>query len=223
MLTQNNLFKFIVSNKNKNILFGKLGLLVPDGGIYVAFKDYKVDTGTSAGKVPLGHGMVIAVDNYGHTRGSEYGRYDKKSEGLARKVIVPNLKAVDPNNPTPKEMNNYAKALAKLYGHGVGKVIVSYIPDVDYKGMVSDMQSAECNNPKSFYQDKKYNIINHNCGTYANSLIQKNKNSGAISKFLQFGITNWGTPEKAIPFGGTKGYYPKYEKRTLKQIISERK
>lgn len=223
MLAQNNLFEFIISNKNKNILFGKLGLSIPDGGIYVAFKDYKVDTGSSAGRVPLGHGMVIAVDNYGHTRGSEYGRYDKKSEGLARKVIVPNLKAVDPNNPTSEEMDNYAESLAKAYGHNVGDVVVSYIPDVNYRGMVRDMQSAECNNPKSFYQDKKYNIINHNCGTYANSLIQKNKNSGAISKFFQFGITNWGTPEKAIPFGGTRGHYPNFKNRIFKYIISERK
>lgn len=84
--------------------------------MYVEFPDYQVKTGlpNSSGmsRMPLGHGMVIAVDeNTGQTRGSEYGRYDPEEKGIARRVTVPNFKAKEPGNPTNEELNTYAEAL----------------------------------------------------------------------------------------------------------------
>lgn len=52
---------------------------VPDG-ILAIFPAYKVSVPGSSGKVGLGHGAVIAVDeDTGATRGSEYGRYDREN------------------------------------------------------------------------------------------------------------------------------------------------
>ena len=179
--------------------------LGPPGGIYVTFPDYKVDTGMGF-KAPLGHGMVISVnDKTGKTRGSEYGRYDPNNRGIARRVRVPDLIASDPSNPTKEELDNYAKQLDKYYGHSGGTTKVTYIPDADEATLVSLMESAEKNRPNSFYQNREYNILDHNCGTYAADMLKKAVPWWAIVG--RFGLYTHGTPSMVEPIIGTKGSY----------------
>ena len=173
-----------------------------NGGIYVTFPMYQVDTGLGF-KMPLGHGMVIAVnDKTGATRGSEYGRYDKANKGIARRVVVPRLKAKDPSNPTSEELDQYARELDKMYGHSGGLTRVHYISGADENEMIKLMQSAERNRPDSFYQNRNYNILDHNCGTYGADLIKK---SMPWYKFSGFGPYSWGTPGGVEPYWGTTG------------------
>lgn len=60
-----------------------------NGGLNVVFPDYSIALprvmGNSLPKLPLGHGLSIAIDERtGRTRASEYGRYD--SYGTAKRV-----------------------------------------------------------------------------------------------------------------------------------------
>ena len=175
-----------------------------NGGIYVVFPRYRVDTGLGF-RFPLGHGMAIAVDDKtGATRGSEYGRYDAADKGIARRVTVPNLIAEDPSNPTQKELNHYAEQLNKMYGHSGGRVEIHYVRGADDKKMINLMESAEKNTPDSFYQNRDYNILDHNCGTYAADMI---KQSMPWYKFSGFGPYSWGTPAGVAPYWGTEGNY----------------
>ena len=92
------------------------GMQANPDGIYVSFPNYKVST--PVGHLPLGHGMVIAVnEDTGQTRGSEYGRYDSENKGIARRVVVPNLVMADPGNPTDEELDAYAQKLYNSYGN----------------------------------------------------------------------------------------------------------
>lgn len=144
-------------------------------GIYVNFPDYMVDTETKLGKQPLGHGMVIAVDEKtGKTRGSEYGRYkgDGDIKGKARRVVVPNLKMTIPGSPTQAELDAYAQALDKAYGHSGGRTEITYVKGADYDKLVDMMKSAESQPDKGYYQTKPYSILNHNCGTYTADMLQ---------------------------------------------------
>lgn len=143
-------------------------------GIYVNFPDYQVNTETELGKQPLGHGMVIAVDEKtGKTRGSEYGRYsdDGDVKGKARRVVVPNLKMAIPGSPTQEELDLYAQQLDKAYGHSGGRTQITYIKGADYNKLVDMMNSAESQQDKGFYQTKSYGLLNHNCGTYASDML----------------------------------------------------
>lgn len=175
----------------------------PDG-IYVNFPDYQVNTETQAGKQPLGHGMVIAVDeNTGNTRGSEYGRYNPG--GSARRVTVPNFHAADPGNPTQEELDAYAKQLDRAYGHSGGRTEVHYVPGADYGEMVDLMKSAESGDKKNgFYINSKYRLLDHNCGTYGVDLIKK---AMPWYKFSGIGPYTVGTPSTVAPMWGGKGTY----------------
>lgn len=154
----------------------------PDA-IYVDFPDYsvKTDLPSSSGmeRMPLGHGIVIAVDEKtGNTRGSEYGRYDKENKGIARRVSVPNLKVANPGSPTNAELDEYAKKLDQTYGHSGGTTRVFYVPGADYGGMVKMMESAESGSKTGerkghYYIDHDYRISDHNCGTYGATMIKK--------------------------------------------------
>lgn len=180
-------------------------------GIYVNFPDYQVQTDTELGKQPLGHAMVIAVDpTSGKTRGSEYGRYenDGKIKGKARRVRVPDFKMAKAGSPTQEELDAYAKALDKAYGHSGGRTQVYYLKDADYNSLVEKMKSAESADEKNgYYQNKPYSILNHNCGTYAADMLKDsmpmwarakiNATSGSINPFT--GWNTFGTPSMSAP------------------------
>ena len=193
-----NFFKGFISNSNKNNTNSSQTSPISRGGaIYVDFPDYQVETSTVLGKMPLGHGLVIAVDEKGRTRGSEYGRYDKENKGIARRVRVPDFKFS--GQPTEEEMNAYAEALDKVYGHSFGKTHVTYVNNADYNKMIQLMESAEKNNRKdSFYTNKDYCLAGHNCGTYGIDII--NQAIGNINSNVK------GTPSSIRPKGVSGEY-----------------
>ena len=184
-----------------------MGGQAPDG-IYVEMPDYQVDTGFknndgSPKKLRLGHGMVIAVEeNTGSTRGSEYGRYDPENKGLARRVRVPDFHMKDPGNPTQEELDNYASQLNQSYGHTGGRIKAHYVKGADYDKMVGLMQSAEQNQDDSYYHNRNYAIVDHNCGTYAADLIKKALPWYKIAGFSPYTI---GTPSMVAPMFGMVG------------------
>lgn len=165
----------------------------PDG-IYVQFPDYRVQI-PGGKKLPLGHGMVIAVDeNTGRTRGSEYGRYDKENKGLARRVRVPDLRTNEDLDAYAQRLYNSYKKKHPQLGNSVK---IHYIKDADENKMIQLMKSAESGN--GFYTNKNYNLINHNCGTYGIDLLKK-----AGAKFRSLGF---GTPKMVAPLWRPTGEY----------------
>lgn len=165
----------------------KCRLGAPDG-LYVDFPQYQIDTDIPAGplkgvvktsgdgdiKMPLGHGMVIAVnEDTGETRGSEYGRYGSQNghRGLARRVRVPNFVMADPGNPTQEELDAYAKKLVSAYPNSSGEARIVYVKGADENKMKELMNSAEKGN--GFYTNTDYRILDHNCGTYGCDLLSK--------------------------------------------------
>ena len=181
----------------------------PDG-LYVEFPNYQIST--PIGKLPLGHGMVIAVDeNTGQTRGSEYGRYDSENKGQARRVIVPNLQMQNPGNPTEEELNAYAAQLYNFYSKKHGnlgdEVKVHYVKGADENKMIKLMESAETNNKENgFYTNRDYNLLDHNCGTYAADMIKKITPWYKLSGFSSYTL---GTPSMVAPMWGITGKYKK--------------
>lgn len=153
--------------------------------IYVEFPNYMINTEfpttESAVRLPLGHGMVIAVDALGKTRGSEYGRYGNQNghKGLARRVIVPDFKMSNPGNPSQEELNSYAQALDQKYGHSGGRTKVSYINNINASEMQKLMESAEKGN--GFYTNTDYCLLGHNCKTYGQDLIKAAANNKSYS------------------------------------------
>ena len=186
-----------------------IGGAAPDG-LYVEFPNYQVST--PIGGLPLGHGMVIAVDeNTGQTRGSEYGRYDSENKGEARRVIVPNLQMQNPGNPTEEELNAYAARLynsySKKHGNLGDKVKVHYVKGADENKMIKLMESAETNNREnSFYTNRDYNLLDHICGTHGADMIKK---AMPWYKLSGFGLYTLGTPSMVAPMWGTTGEYKK--------------
>lgn len=195
-----------------------MGGAAPDG-IYVEFPSYQIKTGSS--KLPLGHGMVIAVnEDTGQTRGSEYGRY-QSNKGQAHRVAVPDFKMKNPGKPTKEELNTYAKNLYNSYakGHSSGnKVRIHYIKGADENKMIKLMKSAETNNrEKGFYTNSDYRIIDHNCGTYAADMIKQSMpwyNSGGFSLYT------FGTPSGVAPKGVKIGEYKKENKNEKDTIFN---
>lgn len=173
--------------------FRQGGQTSPDG-MYVWMPDYNVSTGIPAKKLArakLGHGMAIAVDREtGVTRGSEYGRYDKGNRGIARRVSVPDTHFAVPGNPTQEELDAYADALKRSYGHTSGTVKLVYYKDADANKMKKLMQSAESNDRDTgYYVNTDYRVPDHNYGTYAASLIRNSL------PWLKFSGLGWlGTP-----------------------------
>lgn len=217
-----------MNNKIKNFRKNKRKIRVCGmgaDGLYVDFPDYGVDTGIPAGPLKkvvkttkkgnieseLGHGMVIAVDeNTGQTRGSEYGRYDSENKGIARRVRVPSFQMADPGNPTQEELDAYARALDKAYGHSGGTTRVSYIKGADYNKLVDLMKSAETNDRENgFYVNHDYRILGHNCGSYAADMLKK---AMPWFKFSGFGPYSWGQPGGMEPYFTKRGIF-KQEKK----------
>ena len=156
--------------------------------------------------------MVISVDeNTGKTRGSEYGRYDSANKGIARRVSVPNFKMQDPGNPTQEELDSYAAALDKVYGHSGGTTHVVYVKGADEEKMNELMQSAETNDRRNgYYVNRDYRILDHNCGTYGCDLIRK---SLPWYSFNKLGTYTWGTPSSLrTQFFGKNAEYKQSKK-----------
>ncbi len=179
----------------------------PDG-LYVEFPAYQVKVPGSSGRVGLGHGAVIAVDeDTGTTRGSEYGRYDRENQGVARRISVPSFRMKSPGNPTSEELDNYARQLDAMYGHSGGVTRVHYIKGADEDKMIKLMQSAESGDRENgFYVNTPYRILDHNCGTYGAAIL---KRSMPWYKFSGFGPYTWGTPHGIVPYWGPTGEYIK--------------
>lgn len=202
----------------------------PDGGLFVEFPSYMVDTERKAPQVvqsagealkvlgktkkgnttaPLGHGAVVVFDDKGRARGSEYGRYSGKK---AHKINAPDLVAKDPNNPTEEELQAYAQEFSRRYGNQgktKGHVKITYVPGTNYNEAVKLMQSAESG--KGYYTDKPYNLMTHNCGTYAHDLLRKAtpwyKSLSPIYGY-RFEPFSWGTAGSNRPSGMTVEYNP---------------
>ena len=170
-------------------------MLSPDG-MYVSFPKDKIDVGGIKTSSVGGHGIVIAVDESGNTRGSTYGRGIKNSGkfGAARRISVPNFHPAEAGNPTEEELNDYAKKLVSRFPQWGEQANVSYVKGADYDKMVDYMEKSE--QDKQGYSETPYNIYNHNCGVYGVETINQampwyRRVSGGITNFIP-GIINSG-------------------------------
>ena len=113
--------------------------------MYVSFPNDKIEIGGIKTSSIGGHGIVIAVDEEGNTRGSTYGRNVKNSGrfGAARRISVPSFHPTKPGNPTEKELDEYAQKLNSKFPNWGGQVNISYVKDADYDKMVDYMEKSE--------------------------------------------------------------------------------
>jgi hypothetical protein len=102
-------------------------------GIKINYDWYPIST--PLGKVPLGHGAVIAVNpDNGTTKYFEYGRYDSDF-GQVKQHPVPNLVLDEDGNPTEQSLKNLCDFISHHYGHDT-HVTGDCYPDADYRQII---------------------------------------------------------------------------------------
>ena len=155
----------------------------PDGrdAILVIFPDYKVDTETRLGKLPLGHAGVLLINNEtGVTKYYEYGRYATSdgTKGRVRKVTISNV-VIDSETgkPTQKSLNKVLGQISKKSGHG-GRIEGAYI-EGDFKAMNDYAQEKlKESNPqyKEYDKDREpYSLTGNNCGTFGCDVVKQDE------------------------------------------------
>ena len=142
----------------------------PDGmdAIPVAFPDFKISAaGTKWSN--LGHAGIVTVDKTGHTRYSEYGRYDKAAKGLTRGGSVPNLVMGKDGLPTKASLKNLMQVLSKKFGQG-GKVEGAYVKNDETKKMndYTDSRIKQNDDPNR----KEYSLFSNSCATYQRDVLE---------------------------------------------------
>nr|WP_319570099.1 DUF6443 domain-containing protein [uncultured Draconibacterium sp.] len=146
----------------------------PDGrdGIIIAFPDYKIST--PIGKIGgLGHAGVLLIDNKtGYTKYYEYGRYDKAGIGEVKTRSISNVKISKDGMPTQESLNKVMKQISDKAGHG-GKIEGAYIKSDKFKEMNDYAKGKMQEN--SDPDRKEYNLLNNNCGTFAEDVVGQDK------------------------------------------------
>ncbi len=146
----------------------------PDGrdGVIITFPDYKIST--PVGKVGgLGHAGVLLIDNKtGYTKYYEYGRYDKAGKGEVRNRSISNVTIGKDGMPTQKSLNKVMKQISDKAGHG-GKIEGAYVKS-DKFGEMNDYAKGKMKE-NSDPDRKEYNLMNNNCGTFAEDVVGQDK------------------------------------------------
>lgn len=148
-----NVYAYVGSNPNSHI--DPVGL----DAIYINYDYYPVST--PIGKLPLGHGGVVAVDpSTGNTKYYEFGRYGD-SKGVVRgspNIKVPNVVIGKDGLPTQDSLDVLYSFLSQNLGHGVN-VTATYYSNSDYQGTIKYAEQFAGNHPD-------YNLITNNCKTF---------------------------------------------------------
>jgi uncharacterized protein RhaS with RHS repeats len=133
--------------------------------IYINYDYYPVTT--PFGKMPLGHGAVVAVDPAsGMTKYYEFGRYPDASgvvdiNGIVRDGKIPNVSIGKDGLPTENSLNHLYDFLSHNFGHDV-HVTGTYYPNSDYKGTINFAEQFKRQHPK-------YDLLTNNCKTFGNA------------------------------------------------------
>ena len=128
--------------------------------IYINYDYYPVST--PVGKLPLGHGAVVAVDPAtGVTKYYEFGRYDAQNRGIVRgapNIKIPNLKIGEDGHPTQESLDYLYNYLSKHYGKN-SKVTATYYRDSDFRAVIKFAEEFRKNHPV-------YDLLSNNCKTF---------------------------------------------------------
>ena len=124
--------------------------------IYINYDYYPVST--PVGKLPLGHGAIVAVDlGTGNTRYYEFGRYGEP-QGVVRgfpDIKIPNVVMGKGGLSTPESLKDF---LSRNFGYDVN-ITAKYYHNSDYKGTIDFSEKF-----KRKHLD--YNLLNNNCKTF---------------------------------------------------------
>jgi RHS repeat-associated protein len=147
---------FVYSENNPVNLIDPLGL----DAIYINYDHYPVKT--PIGKLPLGHGGVVAVDpKTGTTKYYEFGRYYGNKKGVVRgapDLKIPNVTIGKNGLPTQKSLNRLYDFLSKQFGKN-SEVSATYYADSDFQGTIDYVKEFSKNHPD-------YHLRNNNCKTF---------------------------------------------------------
>jgi hypothetical protein len=128
--------------------------------IYINYDFYPVST--LVGKLPLGHGAVVAVDpGTGTTKYYEFGRYYGDGNGVVRgapDIEIPNVVIGDNGLPTPASLQHLYEYLSQNFGKDV-KITPIYYPDSDYEGTIEYAEKFKNQHPP-------YDLWGNNCKTF---------------------------------------------------------
>jgi hypothetical protein len=131
------------------------------GALLITYPDYPINTDTFYGYTTLaGHAGVLLIRYDGFTKYYEFGRYDPANNGLVRNQVVPNAQIASDGRTTPTSLKNILSILSTRSGKG-GQIRAAYFINVDFDKMLAKATSPQ----------PKYDIIDFNCGQYAESVI----------------------------------------------------
>jgi RHS repeat-associated protein len=136
-------------------------------GLDINYDGYPVATGTSAGRLPLGHGAVVSVNPAtGGTRYWEYGRYDSAGNGVVRTRPIPNLEMGPDGYPTTESMEELLGNLSRRFGNGV-PIEAQYYRDADHEKI--DQFAKERMGDE---ERDDYSVLWNNCFNFAADAIR---------------------------------------------------
>lgn len=148
----------------------------PNGedAVFISYTDYKVSLPVLGKTGGLGHGGVLIIDNKtGKTKYYEYGRYDKENKGLVRTLSVSNVKIGKDGKPTAESLTKVLAELSEKAGEG-SKIKGAYVNSDEYDKMQKYAQGKMDEN--SDPNRKEYDLLTNNCGTFAEDVIDQDKN-----------------------------------------------
>jgi RHS repeat-associated protein len=127
--------------------------------IYINYDYYPIET--PIGKLPLGHGGVVAVDTKaGVTKYYEFGRYGDK-RGVVRgapDIEIPNVEIGKNGLPTQQSLGKLYEYLSKKLGKG-SKISATYYPNTNFQAVIDFAEKFRKNHPD-------YSIFTNNCKTF---------------------------------------------------------
>ena len=138
-----------------------LSFVDPKGldAIYINYDYYPVTT--PVGKLPLGHGGVVAVDpKTGMTKYYEFGRYGDP-QGVVRgtpDIKIPNVDIGKNGLPTQSSLENLYDYLSKNLGKN-SNITPTYYPDSDFLGTIGFAEAFRKKHPD-------YDLLFNNCKTF---------------------------------------------------------
>lgn len=138
-----------------------LSYVDPSGldAIYINYDYYSVST--PVGKLPLGHGGVVAVNpKTGTTKYYEFGRYGDPN-GVVRgapDIKIPNVKIGKNGLPTDTSLKKLYDYLSKNYGKN-SNITPTYYPDSDFLETIGFAEDFRKNHPN-------YDPLFNNCKTF---------------------------------------------------------
>ena len=128
--------------------------------------------GKVANKLGIGHAVFGIMDPETHVvRFSQYGNTSDSSKSNPIKGTL-KFNAADINNPTDEEITTFIRQYKDLIGDVENGYTIKYIPNLDYNGVINDMNLNESG--KGEFVQRCYNTGNHNCGHYAAYLANNN-------------------------------------------------